>query len=213
MHARARARGLPDPQVTKGGFMLIGAPSGTRIDDRWAVAQQACQPIFEGAPPSEVSADTAGDGGGAVDGAAITSVAAEVSADEQAAFERESAFAHCMREHGLEGLPIRTWSVAGSCSSVCRWTRLTSMAGMQPKRPVSRSSTTAKPPGGSGSNPKAIASAPTVRRSPYSDAWPGPSRAHHIIICFRGHMFRMDVIGRRLDVRTRSTISSPDCAP
>lgn len=32
-------------------------------------------------------------------------------------------------------------------------------------------------------------------RAPYSDEWPGPSQARHIIVFFRGTMFRMDVIG------------------
>jgi carnitine O-acetyltransferase len=33
----------------------------------------------------------------------------------------------------------------------------------------------------------------TVRR-PYSEAWPGPSRERHIVVFFRGHLFRLDVI-------------------
>ncbi|MFI5775661.1 choline/carnitine O-acyltransferase [Nocardia sp. NPDC051570] len=32
-------------------------------------------------------------------------------------------------------------------------------------------------------------------RVPYTDAWPGPSRARHIVVFFRGNMFRMEVIG------------------
>ncbi|MEV0292088.1 choline/carnitine O-acyltransferase [Nocardia sp. NPDC050710] len=32
-------------------------------------------------------------------------------------------------------------------------------------------------------------------RVPYSDEWPGPSQARHIVVFFRGNMFRMDVIG------------------
>ncbi|MFI0445673.1 choline/carnitine O-acyltransferase [Actinomadura sp. 6N118] len=32
-------------------------------------------------------------------------------------------------------------------------------------------------------------------RAPYSDEWPGPSQARHIVVFFRGHMVRMDVIG------------------
>ncbi|MGW7577640.1 choline/carnitine O-acyltransferase [Streptomyces sp. NPDC054765] len=32
-------------------------------------------------------------------------------------------------------------------------------------------------------------------RSPYTDAWPGPSRARHIVVFFRGSMFRMEVLG------------------
>lgn len=32
-------------------------------------------------------------------------------------------------------------------------------------------------------------------RAPYTDAWPGPSRARHIVVFFRGSMFRMDVMG------------------
>ncbi|MEU6580381.1 choline/carnitine O-acyltransferase [Nocardia sp. NPDC046763] len=32
-------------------------------------------------------------------------------------------------------------------------------------------------------------------RVPYSDAWPGPSDARHIVVFYRGTMFRMDVIG------------------
>ncbi|WP_040779591.1 choline/carnitine O-acyltransferase [Nocardia pneumoniae] len=32
-------------------------------------------------------------------------------------------------------------------------------------------------------------------RVPYSDEWPGPSDARHIVVFFRGGMFRMDVIG------------------
>jgi carnitine O-acetyltransferase len=34
----------------------------------------------------------------------------------------------------------------------------------------------------------------TVRR-PYSREWPGPSRARHIVVLFRGNMFHMDVMG------------------
>ncbi|WP_239348075.1 choline/carnitine O-acyltransferase [Frankia sp. Cj5] len=32
-------------------------------------------------------------------------------------------------------------------------------------------------------------------RAPYSEQWPGPSRARHIMVFFRGNMFRLDVIG------------------
>jgi carnitine O-acetyltransferase len=32
-------------------------------------------------------------------------------------------------------------------------------------------------------------------RAPYTDAWPGPSDARHIVVFFRGTMFRMDVLG------------------
>lgn len=32
-------------------------------------------------------------------------------------------------------------------------------------------------------------------RTPYSEAWPGPSEARHIVVFFRGRMFRMDVLG------------------
>lgn len=32
-------------------------------------------------------------------------------------------------------------------------------------------------------------------RAPYTDEWPGPSRARHIVVFFRGNMFRMDVLG------------------
>ncbi len=32
-------------------------------------------------------------------------------------------------------------------------------------------------------------------RAPYSEQCPGPSRARHIVVFFRGHMFRMDVLG------------------
>ena len=32
-------------------------------------------------------------------------------------------------------------------------------------------------------------------RAPYSDSAPGPSQARHILVFFRGHMFRLDVIG------------------
>jgi carnitine O-acetyltransferase len=31
-------------------------------------------------------------------------------------------------------------------------------------------------------------------RSPYSEEWPGPSQARHILVFFRGNMFRMDVV-------------------
>jgi carnitine O-acetyltransferase len=31
-------------------------------------------------------------------------------------------------------------------------------------------------------------------RSPYTDAWPGPSRERHIIVFFRGNMLRLDVV-------------------
>lgn len=33
-------------------------------------------------------------------------------------------------------------------------------------------------------------------RAPYSDDWPGPSRERHVVVFFRGHMFRMNVIGQ-----------------
>ncbi|HEY6422007.1 MAG TPA: choline/carnitine O-acyltransferase [Pseudonocardiaceae bacterium] len=33
-------------------------------------------------------------------------------------------------------------------------------------------------------------------RTPYSDGWPGPSQERHIVVFFRGTMFRLDVIGR-----------------
>ncbi|MGH3751676.1 MAG: choline/carnitine O-acyltransferase [Pseudonocardiaceae bacterium] len=33
-------------------------------------------------------------------------------------------------------------------------------------------------------------------RTPYSDDWPGPSQERHIVVFFRGNMFRLDVIGR-----------------
>ncbi|MFD7440883.1 choline/carnitine O-acyltransferase [Streptomyces sp. NPDC059909] len=32
-------------------------------------------------------------------------------------------------------------------------------------------------------------------RAPYSDEWPGPSKARHIVVFFRGGMFRLDVLG------------------
>lgn len=32
-------------------------------------------------------------------------------------------------------------------------------------------------------------------RTPYSEEWPGPSQARHIVVFFRGNMFRMDVLG------------------
>jgi carnitine O-acetyltransferase len=32
-------------------------------------------------------------------------------------------------------------------------------------------------------------------RTPYSEEWPGPSDARHIVVFFRGGMFRMDVLG------------------
>ncbi|WP_067821846.1 choline/carnitine O-acyltransferase [Nocardia inohanensis] len=32
-------------------------------------------------------------------------------------------------------------------------------------------------------------------RVPYSDEWPGPSQARHIVVFYRGNMFRMDVLG------------------
>ncbi|MFD0688222.1 choline/carnitine O-acyltransferase [Actinomadura fibrosa] len=32
-------------------------------------------------------------------------------------------------------------------------------------------------------------------RAPYTDAWPGPSEARHIMVFFRGTMIRMDVLG------------------
>lgn len=33
-------------------------------------------------------------------------------------------------------------------------------------------------------------------RTPYSDDWPGPSQERHVVVFFRGNMFRLDVIGR-----------------
>jgi carnitine O-acetyltransferase len=32
-------------------------------------------------------------------------------------------------------------------------------------------------------------------RTPYTDAWPGPSRERHIVVFRRGHAFRLDVLG------------------
>ncbi|WP_327684641.1 choline/carnitine O-acyltransferase [Streptomyces sp. NBC_00467] len=32
-------------------------------------------------------------------------------------------------------------------------------------------------------------------RAPYTDAWPGPSTARHIVVFFRGAMFRLEVLG------------------
>jgi carnitine O-acetyltransferase len=32
-------------------------------------------------------------------------------------------------------------------------------------------------------------------RAPYTDDWPGPSQARHIVVLVRGHAFRMDVVG------------------
>ena len=32
-------------------------------------------------------------------------------------------------------------------------------------------------------------------RAPYTEEWPGPSRERHIVVFFRGNMFRMDVLG------------------
>ncbi|MFG2085330.1 MULTISPECIES: choline/carnitine O-acyltransferase [unclassified Spirillospora] len=32
-------------------------------------------------------------------------------------------------------------------------------------------------------------------RAPYTEDWPGPSQARHIVVFFRGNMFRMDVLG------------------
>ena len=32
-------------------------------------------------------------------------------------------------------------------------------------------------------------------RAPYSEQWPGPSQARHIIVFYRGNLFRMDVLG------------------
>lgn len=32
-------------------------------------------------------------------------------------------------------------------------------------------------------------------RTPYTDAWPGPSRERHVVVLVRGHAFRLDVLG------------------
>ncbi|MGH3239264.1 MAG: choline/carnitine O-acyltransferase [Spirillospora sp.] len=32
-------------------------------------------------------------------------------------------------------------------------------------------------------------------RAPYTDAWPGPSQARHIVVFYRGNLIRMDVLG------------------
>ncbi|GAA4938621.1 carnitine O-acetyltransferase [Actinomycetospora succinea] len=32
-------------------------------------------------------------------------------------------------------------------------------------------------------------------RTPYTDAWPGPSRERHVVVLVRGHAYRMDVLG------------------
>ncbi len=32
-------------------------------------------------------------------------------------------------------------------------------------------------------------------RAPYSEQWPGPSRARHVVVFFRGNIFRLDVLG------------------
>ncbi|MDQ6840164.1 MAG: choline/carnitine O-acyltransferase [Actinomycetota bacterium] len=33
-------------------------------------------------------------------------------------------------------------------------------------------------------------------RTPYTEEWPGPSEEHHIVVFFRGNMFRLEVIGQ-----------------
>ncbi len=45
-------QGLPDPQVNEDGFILAGFP--LLLPEKWNTAQEACQPIFDGAgPPGE----------------------------------------------------------------------------------------------------------------------------------------------------------------
>jgi carnitine O-acetyltransferase len=41
-------------------------------------------------------------------------------------------------------------------------------------------------------------------RSPYSDEWPGPSTARHVVVFYRGNAFRMDVLGAGPDGRPHS---------
>jgi hypothetical protein len=54
--------GMPDPQVSGDGFMLVGVPLVAPGDaGAWSAAQEACQPALdEGAPPDGTGADTAG---------------------------------------------------------------------------------------------------------------------------------------------------------
>jgi carnitine O-acetyltransferase len=44
-------------------------------------------------------------------------------------------------------------------------------------------------------------------RTPYTDAWPGPSRERHIVVFVRGHAFRMDVLGADGTAHTAAEIA------
>lgn len=44
-------------------------------------------------------------------------------------------------------------------------------------------------------------------RTPYTDAWPGPSRERHVVVFVRGHAFRMDVLGADGTAHTAAEIA------
>ncbi|MDL5158063.1 choline/carnitine O-acyltransferase [Actinomycetospora termitidis] len=44
-------------------------------------------------------------------------------------------------------------------------------------------------------------------RTPYTDAWPGPSRERHVVVFARGHAFRLDVLGPDGTPHTASEIA------
>ena len=44
-------------------------------------------------------------------------------------------------------------------------------------------------------------------RTPYTEAWPGPSRERHIVVFVRGHAFRMDVLGADGTAHTAAEIA------
>jgi Pectinacetylesterase len=53
--------GLPDPQLSGNGFLLVGVPLDPADSEDWNAAQQACQYIFDdGAPADETGGDAAG---------------------------------------------------------------------------------------------------------------------------------------------------------
>ena len=47
-------QGLPDPQVTEDGFLLVGFP--VVLPENWDEAQEACQDVHDDAAASEESA-------------------------------------------------------------------------------------------------------------------------------------------------------------
>jgi hypothetical protein len=51
--------GLPDPQISENGFMVVGVPLTSQPPEGWLAAQEACQPVVDEAASPDGTADAA----------------------------------------------------------------------------------------------------------------------------------------------------------